>query len=60
MITKKKQFFNKLLKLLKINNISMRINIKIPNDIHTALKVRAASESITLQQLIINILTKQK
>ena len=38
----------------------MRINIKIPNDIHTALKVRAASESITLQQLIINILNKQK
>jgi len=38
----------------------MRINIKIPNDIHIALKVRAASESITLQQLIINILTKQK
>jgi len=38
----------------------MRINIKIPDEIHTALKVRAASESITLQQLIINILNKQK
>jgi len=38
----------------------MRINIKLPEELHTALKVRAAVEGITLKQLIINILTKQK
>ena len=34
----------------------MRINIELPEELHTALKVRAAVEGITLKQLIINIL----
>ena len=45
-----------LLRWYKINNTYMRINIELPEELHTALKVRAAVEGITLKQLIINIL----
>jgi predicted DNA binding CopG/RHH family protein len=47
----------RLLKCPKCNqNKKMRINIELPEELHTALKVRAAVEGITLKQLIINIL----
>tara|TARA_X000001036_G_scaffold419803_1_gene439995 strand:+ start:508 stop:624 length:117 start_codon:yes stop_codon:yes gene_type:complete len=32
------------------------INIKLPEELHTALKVRAAVDGITLKQLILNLL----
>jgi len=32
------------------------INLKLPEKIHTALKIRAATEGIPLKQLIINLL----
>lgn len=34
------------------------INFKIPNEIHTRLKLRAAEQRTTLQKLIIGILEK--
>lgn len=35
----------------------MNINYQIPDDLHRALKVRAAEEGVTLKQLIIDLLT---
>ncbi len=34
----------------------MRINYEIPDDLHRALKMQAASESITLRELIERLL----
>lgn len=34
----------------------MTINYEIPDDLHRALKVRAAEEGVTLKQLIIELL----
>lgn len=36
----------------------MNINYTIPDDLHQALKVRAAQEGITLKALIIRLLTE--
>jgi len=35
----------------------MNINYELPDELHKALKVRAAEEGITLKELIIRLLT---
>lgn len=36
----------------------MNINYTIPDDLHRALKIRAAEEGVTLKELIIRLLTE--
>lgn len=36
----------------------MNINYTIPDDLHRALKIRAAEEGVTLKELIIQLLTE--
>ena len=36
----------------------MTINYEIPDDLHRALKIRAAEEGVTLKELIIRLLTE--
>lgn len=36
----------------------MNVNYKIPDDLHRALKIRAAEEGVTLKDLIIRLLTE--
>jgi predicted HicB family RNase H-like nuclease len=36
----------------------MQLNYRIPDDLHRALKVRAAQEGVTLKALIIRLLTE--
>lgn len=38
----------------------MNINIRIPKELHTYLKVKASKEGITLKEKIINILKEGK
>ena len=37
-----------------------RINIILPNDLHTKLKVKSAEEKVPLKELIIKILKEKK
>lgn len=36
----------------------MKINYELPDDLHRALKIRAAEEGVTLKELIIRLLTE--
>lgn len=36
----------------------MNINYTIPDDLHRALKIRAAEDGVTLKELIIRLLTE--
>jgi predicted HicB family RNase H-like nuclease len=36
----------------------MNINYQIPDDLHRALKIQAAEEGVTLNELIVRLLTE--